>query len=227
MGEESLDALKIRVQRAMPAADAAVAARHADKSDTLWQGNRGWAKDPERRAWFYGSATDRLPDSRGKYWFAAAAKVAGTGGIRDLGRADGKFLGPILTPISKEGVAAILAGNAFLFPYNMLNFYTLLHRKEIPGLEGLRDYPLDRALVVFEQTLVARFLDSHFAQPALAGRRTELAQGISKSFTSVLAGDDVKTIIEAKFGKQFDFSSIDHRITLGIAVVRFMRRLPW
>lgn len=216
---ESIDSLKKRAERAIPWLQAGVASKDRDGTDQKWVGNRESGTTVEKRNFLYSTMPNLLLDDWGRYWFAAAAKVTGSGGIRFMNDTMAQVFGPL-----QEATRSFLDGlNAFLFPHNLFTYYALRARREIWGLEGLGGFALDRALVVLEQTLVQRFIESYFAKPDMAEHRREIVENVSSATYSFFADSDIKTILKATFGKSFDFGNIDHRITFGIAIVRRMR----
>ncbi len=83
----------------------------------------------------------------------------------------------------------------------------------------MRGDDLDRGLVVLEQTIVQRFIDS-YSWPSASDKEESLRR-IGVGFS--LANDSVAEVLAA-MGTKFDFGSLEDRIRLGIALVA---RLRW
>lgn len=181
---EPLEALKARARRAIPV----IGARIADWNNNInppkyWRGTLAQGKDPDARNAIYNGMYKTMTRGRGRTWFAAATKVTGSGGIRSL---DGNLPRAMawLTALTADDMVFIVSGNEFLFPYNLHNYFVLQDAKnEIPGLEGLRHRALDTGLVVFEQTLVQKFIDSFRWS---SSERTAACARISAGFPGVV-----------------------------------------
>jgi hypothetical protein len=180
-----------------------------------WAGTLKYGSSAWKRNALYTSMSLQLEPNRGRFWFAAAGMVTGRGGIKDL---DGKLALAFIEAIDQR---LILEGNAFLFPYNLHNFFLLRNRRELPGLTGLWGQSLDRALVVFEQTLVQRFIE-RFNWPGADAQPASLKR-ISKAFYGPFSNEWLKATLRGVLGEAFDFGSLDHRIQFGIAAVNRLR----
>lgn len=152
--------------------------------------------------------------------------VTGRGGIKEMDLPVTHGLSVLSAMVNAhdalpaEDMAFLIAGNAFLYPYNLHNFFVLREKGEVPGFERLRGEDLDRGLVVLEQTLVQRFIDAHVWPNAQA--KWESLRRITAGFSN--ASPFVKSVQTQVFGAAFDFGSLDDRIRLGIALVA---RLRW
>ena len=86
----------------------------------------------------YSSAVRQLPPERGRYWFEVAAMVTGRGAIKDLEIPVVKVAGSALNFPGADAIAFVLAGNTYLYPYNLHNFYTLRTGGWVPEFESFR-----------------------------------------------------------------------------------------
>ncbi|GCL36833.1 hypothetical protein SR1949_19390 [Sphaerospermopsis reniformis] len=150
-------------------------------------------------------------------WFKAAAIVTQWNGI---GAAEGINLGYM----NEKTENFLKKGNEFLFKFNMNNFKYLLDGKNIPGMEGLRGKYLDYKLVEFEQRKAEEFIKSY----SYNGSKKEIIQEVNQAFNygkyclvkCVFAPDSVSQVIRENFKPgEFDFSNINHRITLGKGII--------
>lgn len=220
---ESIDSLKARARRAIPL----IRARIADWNNGInppahWKGTIAQGKDPDARNAIYNGAYRVMRWELGRAWFAAATKVTGVGAARSLNGALPRVMA-WLTVLTTEDMDFVVAGNAFLFPYNMHNYFALTgSSKEIPGMIGLRERALDHALVGLEQTLIQDFMDGYAWKNAQA-KQAALGR-IGAGFLERLADPWIKGKIKDLFGRSFNFGDINHRIRLGIAIVDDMRK---
>ena len=229
-GGESIGSLKQRASVAIPVVGARIQAwNRGSGAPPYWSGTLGYGNDAVARNTVYTSMWHQLEPNRGRYWFEAAGMVTGRGGIKDMDTWEMKSAGWLRGKSSRKNIANlptlddvrfIIAGNAFLYPYNLHNFYVLRDKREVPGFERLRGDDLDRGLVVLEQSLVQVFIDSH-PWPSAESRRAAL-QRLSDGFS--WAGAFVAETLAAQ-GEQFEFGSLDDRIRLGIALVAKLRWL--
>src|SRR3569623_723017 len=238
-GVESVATLKHRAEAAIPAIK-----RRLQRWDqgldapAYWAGTLAYGKDAAARNTAYTSMWHQLEPDRGRYWFAAAGMVTGRGGIKDMestivhiagsarqardfaGLTD-RLTGVVANVPTPEDLRFIVSGNAFLFPFNLHNFFTLRQKFEIPGLARLRGQDLDRALVVLEQTLVQQFIET-YSWSGKADRDASLRR-IGGGFFSSASNDFVRETLLSTCGRSFSFASLDERIRLGIALVTKLR----
>ncbi|MBD2278122.1 hypothetical protein [Aphanizomenon flos-aquae] len=147
-------------------------------------------------------------------WFKAAAIVTKLNGI---GAAD---LGKLNFILDKKTEDFMRKGNEFLFKFNMNNFKYLLEGQDIPNMKGLRGKALDYKLVEFEQRKAEEFIRNYNYN----GFRNDIIKQVNLSFNHRLirqfAPSEVVAVIREKFKPgEFDFSNIDHRITLGKGII--------
>ncbi len=224
--EEPIEKLKQRARLAIPSAKAQINAWNQDKeAPTYWSGTLKFGADASARNSIYSASWHLLRPDRGRYWFQAATMVTGAGGIKSM---EGPLASigarlPFVPPNARD-LAFVLAGNSFLFPYNLHNFYLLRQNAEIPGFERFRGRELDRGLVVIEQTLVQSFADSYsWNDPQ---EKVESFRRLSLAFSSWVTNRWTKAAVEQLFSEEsFDFGNINHRIRLGIETVDKLRSL--
>lgn len=221
--EESIEGLKKRAHRAIPIASAEIQRWKANSGGPeAWAGMLKFGATARNRFGVYESSWSHLRPDRGRFWFQAATMVTGRGGISYLEGTAEKIGGVILSPLTSGDIDFVLQGNEFLFPYNVHNWYILRGHGWISGFETLSGRELDRGLVVLEQTLVQRFMES-YSWRGIEDRRSSMKR-ISEGFYGSFANEWVKRTLVALFGGSFDFGSIDHRIPLGVALVDLLRR---
>jgi hypothetical protein len=209
-------------------------------SPDYWAGTLAYGKDAKDRNTAYTSMWQQLAPDRGRYWFAAAGMVTGRGGIKEMestaakgaaaireARDHVKYEGPLAGLVdnlpTRDDLNFVISGNAFLYPFNLHNFFTLRDKREIPGFERLRGDDLDRGLVVLEQTLVQHFIGSYpWASKAL---QEESLRRISGGFFSSFSSAFVRDALISMGGSSFSFGSLDERIRLGVALVAQLRRM--
>jgi hypothetical protein len=228
-GRESIGSLKQRASAAIPLIGARIQAwNQGSGAPAYWAGTLAFGENANARNTIYTSTWHQLEPDRGRYWFEAAGMVTGRRGVKDMEGALAEKTSALArrlqiipegSPRSEE-MRFIVAGNAFLYPYNLHNFYVLREKRDVPGFERLRGEDLDRGLVVLEQTLVQQFVDT-YGWPSALDKETSLRR-LSEGF--LLASDFVRSAV-ATLGKRFDFGSLDDRIRLGIALVAKLRWL--
>ena len=164
--------------------------------------------------------------------------VTGRGGIKSLeGKAPAivgnlPLVGSWLHVPQPGDLEMLIQGNAFLFPYNMHNWYRLREKPlhghgnvypvRIPGLESSWGVELERALVVLEQSLVQQWLDTY--RWASAESKAASLRRISKGFGGPFTNAWLKEALDKSVGvASFDFGNLDHRISLGFEAVRRLR----
>lgn len=238
-GWESIASLKDRTVVAVPAIRKRIQRwNEGSGAPDYWTGTLGYGKDVAARNTAYTSMWHQLEPDRGRYWFAAAGMVTGRGGIKDMdssivrivgsvrqardiaGLTD-RFSGVVANVPTPDDIRFIVSGNAFLFPFNLHNFFTLRQRFEIPGFERLRGQNLDRALVVLEQTLVQQFIEA-YSWLSKEDQDASLRR-IGGGFFSSASNDFVRETLLSTCGRSFSFGSLDGRIQLGIALVAKLR----
>lgn len=240
-GGESIGSLKQRASVAIPVVGARIQAwNHGSGAPTYWSGTLGYGNDAVARNTAYTSMWHQLEPNRGRYWFEAAGMVTGRGGIKSLeGGAvlvgglvrearDHFGLNDRVTRIVKDvptpdDTQFVISGNAFLYPFNLHNFFTLRDKLEVPGFERVRGEDLDRGLVVLEQTLVQQFIES-YPWASKAVREASLRR-ITGGFFDSWANAFVREMLVSTCGRAFSFGSLDDRIRLGIALVAKLRWL--
>lgn len=147
-------------------------------------------------------------------WFKAAAIVTQRNGI---GAVD---LGKLNFILDKKTEDFMRKGNEFLFKFNMNNFKYLLEGQDIPDMKGLTGKALDYKLVEFEQRKAEDFIRNYNYN----GFRNDIIKQVNRSFNDPLirqfAPREVVAVIREKFKPgEFDFSNINHRITLGKSII--------
>jgi hypothetical protein len=222
--QESVPHLKQRARAGIPAITRRIQSwKQGVGAPPYWEGTLRYGATASARNTIYSSMWPQLRPDRGRYWFQGATMVTGAGGIKDMEGGLASLAGKVRVPgtPTTADMAMVIAGNVFLFPYNLQNFFTLRDGGEVIGFEGLRGTELDRGLVALEQTLVQSFLDNHqWPSPA---EKTASFDRLSKGFTSFFANQWLKQSVERLFGTRFDFGDIDHRIRLGFDVVDRLR----
>ena len=239
-GVESVATLKHRAEAAIPAIK-----RRLQRWDqgfdapAYWAGTLAYGKDAAARNTAYTSMWHQLEPDRGRYWFAAAGMVTGRGGIKSMESWAASLAGlvreerdshDLRDPVSglardvptPDDLHFVISGNAFLYPFNLHNYFILREKREVSGFEGLRGDDLDRGLVVLEQTLVQQFIES-YPWPNKALRELSLGR-ISAGFFSSASNAFVREAIVSS-GRAFSFANLDTRIWLGFALVAKLRRL--
>ncbi|MBP5983959.1 MAG: hypothetical protein KA734_09560 [Fluviicola sp.] len=203
----------------------------ANKYNTKNQNASLYTSVSERSA-YYGWAQSQLTDNTGKYWFKAAQIVTSWNGV---GAAENTNLGYL----TDDAENLILAGNRYLFSYNMFNAKNLTKngkldrtfidaRGDEKSFKGLVGRDLDYMLVEYEQTRVQEFLDLY--QKNHPDFKMNSAIGsINWSFDSFMADENVKTVLNNFFmddngESTFNFGSYEDRVKLGKELINLLRK---
>lgn len=124
----SVEDLKDRVRTAIPfIAGRLQAWNQGHGAPTYWAGTLKFGASAAERNSIYSSAWHQLSPDRGRYWFQAASMVTGRGGIKDMEGWAIQNLASGLLKIDLSFVKAsdlqfVIAGNQFLYPYNLQFF---------------------------------------------------------------------------------------------------------
>jgi hypothetical protein len=220
---ESVPRLKERASVAIPAIARRLQSwQQGTGAPQYWEGTIRYGSTATARNTIYSSMWHQLRPEKGRYWFQGATMVTGAGGIKDMEGALA-FLGAKsrLTTPTTDDMKLVVGGNAFLFPYNLQNFYSLRDGGEVLGFERMRGPELDRGLVVLEQTLVQSYLDNHVWSSS--AEKTASLNRLSEGFRSLFANDWLKQSLDRLFSTRFEFGDIDARIRLGFDVIDRLR----